>query len=186
MHIHLLGPSGSGTSTLGKYISEKYDLPWIDADDIFWLKTNPPFTDIRDKNDRIELLKTTLYGKLSWVLSGSVLGWGDFLKPEFDVVIYKYVNQEERLKRLKIREKERYGNRIEKGNDMYQKHIEFINWSMSYDDGDLKIRSKMSHNEWMKDLNCKIIKIEENISIDEELKIVDEYLKKEHRTIAST
>ena len=26
MHIHLLGPSGSGTSTLGKYISEKYKV----------------------------------------------------------------------------------------------------------------------------------------------------------------
>jgi adenylate kinase family enzyme len=44
MFIHLLGPSGSGTSILGKAISQRLNIPWFDSDDIFWIKTDPPYT----------------------------------------------------------------------------------------------------------------------------------------------
>ena len=37
--IHIYGASGSGTSTIGKYISD-----FMDTDDYFWQATNPPYT----------------------------------------------------------------------------------------------------------------------------------------------
>ncbi len=56
MKIHLLGPSCSGTTTLGKLIAKEYKIPWYDTDDIFWIKTDPPFTQKRELNERIEIL----------------------------------------------------------------------------------------------------------------------------------
>jgi adenylate kinase family enzyme len=35
MKIHLLGPSGSGTSTLGKMIADKFNFAWFDADNFY-------------------------------------------------------------------------------------------------------------------------------------------------------
>jgi len=38
----------------------------------------------------------------NWVLSGSLNGWGDPLISFFELVVFVYVPQEERIKRLKI------------------------------------------------------------------------------------
>ena len=177
MKIHLLGPSCSGTSTLGKLIGEKYNIPWFDTDEIFWIKTNPPFTTKRERNERIKILKEMFKENSSLVLSGSAMEWGDFIKDYLDVIIYKYVIQEIRIKRLLAREKERYGNRIEIGNDMYEIHKEFIEWNKKYETGGMEMRSRKKELSWISDVNCKIIKLEQDKKPEEELKIVSEEIE---------
>lgn len=41
--IHIYGASGSGTTTLAKYICEKLNYVVMDTDDYFWRPTNPPY-----------------------------------------------------------------------------------------------------------------------------------------------
>ena len=36
MKIHIIGCSGTGKSYLAKRLSEKYNIPHFDLDDIFW------------------------------------------------------------------------------------------------------------------------------------------------------
>jgi shikimate kinase len=176
MKIHLLGPSCSGTSTLGKLIAEKYNIPWYDTDEIFWLKTDPPFTKKREKDERIYLLKNIFGMNKSLVLSGSAIGWGDFIKEEVDIVIYKYVEQKIRIKRLCEREKKRFGKRIEPGNDMYEIHKEFIEWNKKYETGGMEMRSRQSETSWLNDIKCKIIKLENN-TVEEEMEIVSKIIE---------
>ena len=42
--IHIYGASGSGTSTLGRKISEELGYKFMDTDDYFWLPTDPKYT----------------------------------------------------------------------------------------------------------------------------------------------
>ena len=58
------------------------------------------------------------------------------------------------------REKERYGSRIELGGDMYQQHMDFIEWAKSYDNGGMDIRSKAMHDELQKTFTCKILHLD--------------------------
>jgi adenylate kinase family enzyme len=176
MKIHLLGPSCSGTSTLGTLIAKKYDIPWYDTDDIFWIKTDPPFTTKRERNERINILKEIFEKNNSLVLSGSAREWGDFIKDHLDIIIYKYVKQETRIKRLLEREKNRYGNRIDPGNDMYESHKEFVEWNKKYETGGMEMRSRKSELSWLDDVKGKIIRLEENKTPEEELKIVSEII----------
>jgi adenylate kinase family enzyme len=178
MKIHLLGPSCSGTSTLGKLIAKKYNIPCFDSDDIFWIKTSPPFTTKREKSERTKILMDIFDKNNSLVLSGSAMDWGDFIKNHLDIVIYKYVEQEVRIKRLMARETERYGNRIEPGNDMYEIHKEFIEWNKKYEIGGMEMRSRKSELFWISDVNCKIIKLEQNAPSEKELEIVSEEIDK--------
>ena len=178
MKIHLLGPSCSGTTTLGKLISAELNIPWFDSDDIFWIKTNPPFTQKREINERIKILKDVFSKNESLVLSGSALKWADCIRDSLDLVIYKYVNQEIRIKRLMERERQRYGDRINFGNDMYEIHKEFVEWNKKYETGGMEMRSRESELEWIKDLTCEIIRLEENIPPEEELKMVMDVIKK--------
>ena len=51
--IHIYGASGSGTSTLGRNISEKLGYFFMDTDDYFWEQTDPPYTKKRNLSTRI-------------------------------------------------------------------------------------------------------------------------------------
>ena len=55
--VHLFGASGSGTSTLGRFLCEKTGLFFMDTDDYFWLPTDVPFTTKRERTERIELME---------------------------------------------------------------------------------------------------------------------------------
>ncbi|MBQ7338601.1 MAG: hypothetical protein IJW40_09155 [Clostridia bacterium] len=89
------------------------------------------------------------------VISGSLVDWGDTLIPYFTLVIRIEMEQKLRIERLKQREKDRFGSRIEQGGDMYRQHLEFIEWAKAYDTGGMNMRSKAKHDEWQKLLSCE-------------------------------
>ena len=173
MKIHLLGPSGSGTSTIGKDLSKLYDISYFDSDDIFWKKTDPPFTTKRDILERQKLLEEIVLSKSDWILGGSVLKWGDkILEDSSIVLIYLYIEPKIRIKRLKKREIERFGDRINFGNDMYENHKLFIDWARRYETGDLNMRSMKSEVEWIGRAKGKVIKIDKELSIKDIIEIL--------------
>src|SRR4029453_16093638 len=80
--IHILGASGSGTTTLGRALAEHLQCPHFDTDDYFW------------------------------VLSGSLCGWGDVAIPLFELVVFLQIPHDIRMERLRQREHQRFGARI--------------------------------------------------------------------------
>jgi adenylate kinase family enzyme len=160
VHIHIFGASGSGTTTLGRALASELELAFLDADDFFWEQTEPPFREKKDIPERQAELATATKDADSWVLSGSVMGWGDFLIPEIDLAVYLYLRPEIRLARLLARERERNGDRIAPGGDMRASHEEFMAWAGRYDTAGLEQRSKASHAEWMLTLSCELLVIE--------------------------
>jgi adenylate kinase family enzyme len=169
MKIHIIGASGSGTTTLGKALAHHLGIPHYDGDDFFWMQTDPPFTIKHPREDRITLLESTLSQSTSWVLSGSVMGWGDFILPDLDLIIYKHVAKEVRLQRIVKRERERFGNRIDEGGDMHHNHKDFLAWASAFDTGGLEMRSRQSVEAWMSLATCKIIRLEGDLSSEQEV-----------------
>lgn len=43
-HIHILGASGSGTTTLGMELAKKMGYYHFDTDDFYWEQTDIPYT----------------------------------------------------------------------------------------------------------------------------------------------
>lgn len=175
--IHILGASGSGTTTLAKLISTHLNCECFDTDEYFWELTNPPFQKKRYIKERKKLLKDSLNSSKRWVLSGSLCGWGDEFIPYFDLVIYLWIPQDIRLTRLVEREKSRYGKEIEIGGSMYNAHLEFVEWASQYDKGDINMRSKAMHDKWLSQLKCHVLRIEENIDLEEKLQKVLKIIK---------
>lgn len=153
--IHIYGASGSGTSTLGRKICDELGYKHMDTDDYFWLPTNPKYITKRDKKECIELMMNDIENNDNVVISGSLVDWGDELIPLFTLVIRLETETDIRIERLRNREKEAFGNRIEKNGDMYQNHLEFINWARAYDTGGLDMRSRTKHDAWQEKLQCK-------------------------------
>jgi len=85
--IHIYGAAGSGTTTLGKKISDELGYTLMDTDDYFWMPTEPKFTLKRPREERIELMKRDIEKPGNVVISGSLTDWGDVLIPYFTLAI---------------------------------------------------------------------------------------------------
>jgi len=76
MHrIHILGASGSGTTALGRVLTEFLHFPHCETADYFWQPTDPPFTQ-RECTARQQLLMDDITAQDSWVVSGVALWVG--------------------------------------------------------------------------------------------------------------
>jgi adenylate kinase family enzyme len=174
--IHLVGASGSGTTTLGRVLAERLGVPHFDTDTYFWLPTDPPFREQRPVPDRIAMLSADLDQSDAWVLSGSLVGWGDVLAPRFDLVIFLWVPPDLRLARLRARERERYGTAIEPGGSMHEGSTAFMAWAAGYDDDNFQGRSRRVHERWLAQFSCPVVRLEGEESVEERLAQLHRYL----------
>ena len=100
--IHIYGASGSGTSTLERYLTEKFSFAFLDSDDYFWLPTDPKFTTKRPLEQRVPLIRQDIAAaKNGAVLSGSLVGWGDALIPDFTLAVRVVTDTPTRLARVR-------------------------------------------------------------------------------------
>jgi adenylate kinase family enzyme len=109
-HIHSFGAAGSGTTTLASTLSAKNGHRHYDSDDFYWLPSDPPYQQKRTPSDRQMLLEAALDKADSWVVSGSLCGWGDPFLSRFELVVFLLVPTDVRLTRLRAREVVRYGH----------------------------------------------------------------------------
>jgi hypothetical protein len=108
----------------------------------------------------------------SWVVSGSLCGWGDVAIPLFALVVFLWIPHDIRMARLRQREHERFGERILPGGDMYEQSQQFFAWAASYDEGGLDIRSRRLHEEWLGILPCPILCFEGEYTVEEQLAVL--------------
>jgi adenylate kinase family enzyme len=171
--IHVFGASGSGTTSLASAIADKHGHSRLDTDDFFWAPTNPPFREKRPRDQRLALLREALLGSVSWVLSGSLCGWGDPLIPEFDLVVFVVIPTPVRLGRLRAREMARYGQRAIAAGGELQAHVEFLEWAGRYDRGGLELRSRALHEAWLAALPGAVLRLEGDRSVGEQLTLIE-------------
>ena len=162
--IHILGPSGSGTTTLGLNLSKAFDCKHLDADDYFWKKTEIPFSEKEEPKKRVNNIKNDILNQDSWILSGSICGWGDALIPLFTHVIYLWIPWDIRKERITRRQSEKFGDAILPEGEMHKIHEDFIAWASRYDTAGLEQRSRATHRKWIDELPSNIL----TISIEEE------------------
>ena len=154
--VHIFGAAGCGSSTLGRALARQLECQIIDADDVYWLPTRPPYQTRRAAADRIRLLDDAIHSTNTWVLSGSVVGWGDHLIPRFDIVVFLYLTSDVRLARLRERERERFGAAIDPGGSMCDQHRAFLRWATGYDTG-LSGRTLETDANWLAQLGCPVV-----------------------------
>ena len=170
--IHILGASGSGTTTTGEALANKLGYIHLDKDDYFWEKTEIPYTQKRKVNERIKLLKKDLINNSNLVLSGIFYPWGDELTTYFDTMVYIEVDKKIRRKRLIEREYNTYGSKMLKNGDMYIQFGNFLNWAMNYEENSNEDIGKNKTENWLKKSGKKIIRVNGELPTDKIVQII--------------
>ena len=165
--VLVMGASGSGTTTLARALADRWSVPHADADDYYWRPTDPPYVEKRPVAERLRLMTEMFLPRPAWVLSGSLLGWGDAVVPHLDAVVLCMLRQDLRLERLRQREAVRYGERIAQGGDREDAIAEFLAWAAGYDDPDFDGRNRAVHEEWLAALTCLVLRVDTASPVDQ-------------------
>ncbi|MGB1217432.1 MAG: AAA family ATPase, partial [Saprospiraceae bacterium] len=172
MKIIIFGATGTGKTTLGKSISEKLNWTFLDSDDYYWEKTNPPFQTKIPLQKRNENLKTDFENNENVIISGSLCTWSKFWDSAFDLGIFLRISKKVRMKRLLNREIERYGAELYTNEKIKEKSKIFLNWAEKYDDETNDGHSIRQHKNWIELLNCAVIEVIGDLTNDERLIII--------------
>jgi adenylate kinase family enzyme len=170
--IHIAGAAGSGTTTLAAAVASKLDAKHLDVDDFAWVATDPAFTQRRDPAERSAVFRAATRGAPRWVLSGSLLRWGDELTPLFDLVVFLHIPPAVRIARLAARERARYGARIDPGGDLYESHQTFMALAGGYETGEAPVNTLANARAWLGRLTCPVIEIEGALPLAESVAAV--------------
>ena len=168
LKVHIVGASGSGTTTLARALAPSLAATALDSDDYFWLPTQPPFTDRRDRALRHQLVMADLEQHPRAILSGAIIGWGDDLEHAFDLVVFLSLPHELRVRRLRERELARYG----------QINEPFIAWAAGYDDDppSSSTRNRRRQHEWLSERRCPVLRLEGDLTVAERVALTHQQL----------
>lgn len=164
--IHIVGASGSGVSTLGVEIARLLSAPYLDADAVYWLPTDPPFIAARTRDERLALLRERLLSDGDWVFCGSAIGWAEPIEQLYDLIVYLQLDHAIRMDRLRRREQARYGRRIEPGGDMAAASVAFFAWADAYDTAGHEQRSRFTHEQWFSACRAPILRLDSSEPIE--------------------
>ena len=154
--VHVMGASGSGTTTLARALADHWAVPHADADDYFWVPTDPPYVEKRAVAQRLALMHELFVPREAWVLSGSMLGWGDAVVERCAAVVFLTLDPDVRLRRLEEREQSRRaGATFDE-----QAWREFLEWARGYDDPAFEGRSRVAHEAWLATLSCPVLRLD--------------------------
>jgi adenylate kinase family enzyme len=164
--IHVFGAAGSGSTTLGEALAQRFGVAHADADRFFWMPTDPPFTARRPRGERLALLTRRLPAEGDWVFSGSAISWATVLEPAYDLIVFPRLDPAVRMARLRRREAARYGARIAPGGDMAVASATFFRWAEAYDTAGPMQRSLAAHEVWLSGQTAEVSRLDSAAGVE--------------------
>lgn len=176
--INIFGSSGSGSTTLAKQVCTDFGYKFIDVDDYLWKKTDPPFTERYTNEQACHLIKSALADGSDAVISGSLVGIADELKPQIDLFVYMNLDKDIRIRRISDRETKRFGKRVHPGGDLFDQHQSFLQWVSDYENNPETQRSRRQHLLWLEDVKKPVLRITDEMSIEELIALVKPFIRR--------
>lgn len=169
MGIIICGLNGTGKSTLGKALAEK--LHFIDIENLYFPKTNPNkiYASPRTRKEVEKLLLHEIKTHKDFILASVKGDYGEDIYSLIQYAILLDVPKNIRLKRVKKRSFQKFGNRMLLGGDLYEQEENFFHFVESRDENIVE--------EWVKSLKCPVIRMDGTKSIDENTNFIMERIQ---------
>lgn len=170
MGIFICGLNGSGKSTLGKALAEKLNYNFIDVEDLYFPKTNLNYiyASPRTREEVVKLLLCKIKANDNFVFTSVKGDYGDTIYPFFQSIVMIDVAKDIRLQRVKNRSYQKFGNRMLPDGDLYEQEKRFFDFVES--------RSENTVEEWVKTINCPIIRVDGTKPIEENISYIIEQI----------
>lgn len=165
MKIQIIGGSGTGKSTLARYISEKQGVRWIDTDNYLW--KDQTFTEKLPVELRYNMYENETAHLNDYVVSGSTFSWHPDGFIDRDLLVFLFLEEEVRMERLVKREIERESPMRQLRNG--EATNDFLDWCKTYlKAGDYhSIGSYAEHVHQMELSKAPVLQLDSSLSLEE-------------------
>jgi adenylate kinase family enzyme len=150
--IIIFGANGSGKTTLGCELARVLNYKHMDIEDYAFADSEIPYTNERSLDEQTKLMLADIEKNHRFVLTAVTGDFGDIIPQYYKLAVHISASLDVRVERIKQRAYERHGERIREGGDMYEQHLEFVDFVVS--------RSLTRIEQWAKTLSCPIIRVD--------------------------
>lgn len=164
--IIICGLNGTGKSTLGKALAEKLHFYLIDNEDLYFPKTDTSYiyASPRTRQEVEKLLLKEMKEHENFIFASVKGDYGEAVYPFFQYAILMDVPKDIRIKRVKNRSFQKFGNRMLSGGDLYEREERFFDFVQS--------RAENTVEKWIQSLSCPIIRIDGTKPIEENINLI--------------
>ena len=168
MGILICGLNGAGKSTVGKLLAERLGWMFIDNEDLYFPKTDPMylFSAERTREEVVRILEEKIRENHHFVFAAVRGDYGGELMASLDCAVLLHVPRETRSRRVRERSFAKFGKRILRGGDLFEKESA---WFARVDS-----RPEDYVTAWLETVDCPVIRADGTQSPE---RIVEEILK---------
>lgn len=137
---------------------------FIDNEDLYFPKTDLnyiySFSRNREEVEKLLLHEIEIYQNFIFT---SVRGdYGEKVRSSFRYIVLLELPRDIRIQRVKNRSFHRFGDRVLPGGDLYEQEERFLNF--------VKSRSENIVEEWVKSMDCPVIRVDGARSVEENVR----------------
>lgn len=167
--ICICGLNGSGKTTLASALAKKLNFKHMDVEDYYFTSADNPYQSSRTREEVEQLLLEDIKLNPCFVFSAVNGNMAKEINACYDMVIYLDVPVDIRMKRIRQRAIDKFGNRVLSGGDMYEQEEKFFEYAEK--------RKPDKIEEWLNTMVCKCIRLDGTKPISESIKTIVENMQ---------
>lgn len=156
--IAIVGLNGSGKTTLGRALAERLGYYRMDVEDYYFPKSAVPYAVALTREEVEKLMIDDIEEHGNFVLSAVCADFAS-IEPFYELIVYLEAPKDERMKRIRRRSIDKFGDRVLPGGDMHEQEEKFFAFAAS--------RSPDKIEKWIKNAACPVLHFDSTRALDE-------------------
>ena len=150
--ICVCGLNGSGKTTLASALAKKLNFIHMDIEQYYFTSTQNPYALSRTREEVERLLLEDIKKNPGFVFSAVNGNMTPDINDNYTLVVYLEVPLDIRMKRIRQRAIDKFGDRVLPGGDMYEQEEKFFAFAEK--------RTPEKIEDWLKTLSHKVLRLD--------------------------
>ena len=160
--ICVCGLNGSGKTTLASALAEELAFKYMDVEDYYFTSADNPYATARTREEVEELLWADIRQNPCFVFSTVNGNMNNDINEYYDLVIYLEVPLDIRMKRIRQRAVDKFGDKVLPGGAMYEQEEKFFAYAEK--------RKPDAIEDWLKTVQCRVLRLDGTQAVRENVR----------------
>lgn len=162
--ICVCGLNGSGKTTLAGALAKELSFEHMDVEQYYFSSMDNPYSSSRTREEVERLLLEDIKQNPSFVFSAVNGDMTPEINKNYALVVFLDVPLDIRMKRIRQRAIDKFGDRVLPGGDMYEQEEQFFSYAEK--------RTPEKIEDWLETLSCKVIRLDGTKTIQENVEFI--------------